>query len=378
MNDLSAFQTPARAGTFEPERIFPTAPKQQPQPQKKRVKLRDRLRAWEKGHRVRTRDRREERLGAAGRIHTRWEANGGAPHGERVAIYAHYSSTGRVSAMVLRQLAIYAAQGFEIVFVSMASSLGDGDWTRLKTICRAVIVRASFGRDFGAWRDVLSTDLVQPGQIQELLLVNDSVLGPIRPIEPLFERMRRAEGLWGLVNSDQNGAHLQTFFLLARGRPAVEATVAFFQGLVLSTDKQIVIANGELAFSAAIARRGVPVRALYGLRSIENAALADPRSRLETVLTLGAPDLIDYVCGHPEACAEDLIQRVRSAMAATPLNPTHQFGEVLVRAFDFPFLKTELLTVNPANMSVAATWRDLAPEEGPCSIDMIVEHLCQL
>ncbi len=275
-------------------------------------------------------------------------------------------------------LATYPAQGFAIVFVSMAASLGESDMERLKTLCRAVVVRSSFGRDFGAWRDILSTDWLRRDQVQELLLVNDSVLGPIRLVEPLFERMRRAEGLWGLVNSDQNGAHLQTFFLLARGRSAVDATFAFFRDMVLATDKEIVIANGELAFSSAIARRGVPVWALYGLRSIESAALAEARSRLETVLTLGNPGLTDYVDRHPEASPDDLNLRIRNVMAVTPVNPTHQFGEVLVRAFDFPFLKTELLNVNPTNMSIAATWPELVPEESPCSVDMIVEHLCQL
>jgi hypothetical protein len=360
-------------GGLEAEQIFPTAPK--PAPQKTRVKLRHRLRQWRELRRLLEADRREERLGVAGRNHTTWETNDGF-RGGRVAVYAHYASTGRVSAMVFKQLATYAALGFEIVFVSMCASLGEGDLAELKTRCRAVVVRSSFGRDFGAWHDILATDLVKREPLQELLLVNDSVLGPIRPMEPLFERMRCADGLWGLVNSDQNGSHLQTFFLLARGRAAIEATFNFFEGLALSTDKEAMVRNGELAFSSAVARRGVPVWALYGLRSIENAALADARSRLETVLVLGNPDIYEYVSLHPEASAGDLDVRIRSIMAFNPVNPTHQFGEVLVRAFDFPFIKTELLNVNPTNMAIASTWRELVTEDSPCSIDMIVEHLC--
>ena len=75
MNDLSAFQTPARAAAFEPERVFPTAPK--PQPPAKRRKFGDKLRELQERRRLRALDRRQERLGAAGRMHTRWEANGG-------------------------------------------------------------------------------------------------------------------------------------------------------------------------------------------------------------------------------------------------------------------------------------------------------------
>ena len=189
--------------------------------------------------------------------------------------------------MVQSQLATYAAQGFEVIFVSMCASLNGDDVARLQKICRAVVARRSFGRDFGAWRDILSTDLVKRGQIQELLLVNDSVLGPIRPMEPLFNRMRMAEGLWGLINSDQNGSHLQSFFLLSRGQAAVEAAFAFFDNLTLSSDKEIVISNGELSFSSSIARRGVPLWALYGLCQVEDVALSDRKTRLETILTLG-------------------------------------------------------------------------------------------
>ncbi len=95
MNDLPTFGAPLRAAAFEPERLFPIAPK--PQPQRRRVKLRDTLRAFQQDRRLRALDRREAQVGAAGRIHMRWEADADGPHGERVAIYAHYSSTGRIS-----------------------------------------------------------------------------------------------------------------------------------------------------------------------------------------------------------------------------------------------------------------------------------------
>jgi hypothetical protein len=275
--------------------------------------------------------------------------------------------------MVQSQIAAYAAEKFEVIFVSMCASL-DGDVGRLRKLCRGIVVRRSFGGDFGAWRDILASGLVKRESIRELLLINDSVLGPIRPIEPLFEWMRTADGLWGLINSDENGAHLQTFFLLARGRGAVEAVFDFLDSLVMSTDKEVVVKNGELSFSADIARRGIPVWALYGLRQVEDAALSDDRSRLETVLTLGHRDICDYVSQNPDVSAEDLNVRLRNVMVGSPVNPTHQFAEVLVRRFDFPFIKAELL-VNPSNMSIASTWRSLVAEESLCSVDMIVDHL---
>jgi hypothetical protein len=356
-----------------PERIYPTQAK--PVPKKKRFKLRD----LEPLIRRRIGERREVGLGAAGRIQARFDGEDvQSCTGERVAVYSHFSSTGRVSAMVQSQLEIYAAQGFEVIFVSMCASLRDEDIDRLRRLCRAVIVRRSFGRDFGAWRDVMRSDFVKIDRVRELLLVNDSVLGPIRPIEPLFEQMRSSEGVWGLINSDQNGSHLQTFFLLSRGREAVEAVFAFLEDIALSADKEIMIKNGELSFSTFIARRNVPVWSLYGLRQIEDAALKDKRKRLQTVLSLGHQGIYEYTNNNPEASDEDLNVRIRNVFISSPVNPTHQFGEILVREFDFPFIKTELLVVNPTNMPIASNWRSLIIDESRCSIDMIVEHLCLL
>jgi Rhamnan synthesis protein F len=375
VNDLAAPTTPARETSLEPERIFPTAPK--PLIEKKRVKLLRKLRQLPARYRQRSAEQREEGLGTAGRILARWAGNAaGRAGGERVAIYSHYASSGRVSAMVLFQLATYASQGFDIIFVSMCQSLREADIDKLKERCSAIVLRRSYGRDFGAWRDILSTDLVNRSRIQELLLLNDSVLGPIRPIAPVFERMRRADGLWGLVNSDQNGSHLQTFFLLARGAPAIEAVLGFFHCLVLSLDKEVVVQNGELSLSPGVARRGVPLWSLYGLRQIEEAMLKHPKTRLETVLSFGRPALIKTFRGILDCSDEDFEVRVRCALAANPVNPTHQFGELLVREFDFPFIKTELLLVNPTNMSIASTWRSLVADDGPCSVDMIIDHLC--
>jgi hypothetical protein len=373
LNNLASAKIAPRTAQLNPERIYPTQAK--PVRKRKRFKAPD-LVAW---IRRRILDRREGALGPSGRFAARIEGeNFTKLCGEAVAIYCHYSSTGRVSAMVRSQIATYAAQGFEVIFVSMCASLNEDDVGRLRKLCRAIVVRRSFGRDFGAWSDILSSDLIQRARIRELLLVNDSVLGPIRPMEFLFETIRTADGLWGLINSDQNGSHLQTFFLFSRGSAAVDAAFDFFDRLVLSTDKEIVVNNGELSFSSSIARRGVPLWSLYGLRQVEDAALSDRKSRLETVLTLGHMGLYGYVSRRADASDDDLNVRIRNVMAGSPVNPTHHFGEVLVRRFDFPFIKTELLVVNPINMSIASTWRSLVTEESPCSVDMIVDHLCLL
>ncbi|WP_294539542.1 rhamnan synthesis F family protein [uncultured Rhodoblastus sp.] len=310
--------------------------------------------------------------GSAARIKQRIEGRRQGD-GTKIAIYAHYASTGRVSEMVFTQIAIYVELGFEINFVTMSPKLLDADIVKLKMLCRTIILRRSFGRDFGAWRDVLRSEALDRRSIEELLLLNDSVLGPIRPLEPMFKVMRATEGLWGLTDSDQSGAHLQTYFLLVRGRAAVKAVVSFFDSLRLSSDKEETIRRGELQFSRRIANAGVPVFAFFGRRQVEAAALEDPLLCHEVAMSI---DSAFYV----ESDYNEEIRklRLRRGFITHNYNPTHQMAEVLVAKFGFPFIKTELIVVNPCNMTIAKKWSSFVKDDSPCSVEMITEHLCHL
>jgi lipopolysaccharide biosynthesis protein len=49
-----------------------------------------------------------------------------------------------------------------------------------------------------------------------VLLVNDSIYGPLAPLEPILARIDlEAADLWGATESWQTRYHLQSFFLAA-------------------------------------------------------------------------------------------------------------------------------------------------------------------
>ena len=152
LSDYISPKIEARIAQFVPERMYPTQAK--PLRKKKPFKLRD-LEPW---MRRRLLDRREDRLGASSRINARYAGeSAAAASDEKIAIYCHYSSTDRVSGMVQSQLATYAAEGFEVIFVSMCNSLSDDDiapeealprnrgapefWPRLWRLARRYVVR---------------------------------------------------------------------------------------------------------------------------------------------------------------------------------------------------------------------------------------------
>ena len=147
------------------------------------------------------------------------KACGPRPDATRIALYVHYSPGGQVSDMVRRQLSLLAGSGFSIVFISMAARIPDDDWKAVRALCALVVQRENFGRDFGAWHDLMPEVAGRWADIDELMLVNDSVLGPITALEPVIETMRA--GGDGSVRADRKppGRPASAKLHAARPRP---------------------------------------------------------------------------------------------------------------------------------------------------------------
>lgn len=279
-----------------------------------------------------------------------------------VGLYVHYSASGRISPMVRQQLAAYRAAGFAIVFISMAEAISAEDWAAAAADCALLVRRRNFALDFGAWHDLGPEVARRWPRAPELLLANDSVLGPIRPMAPVLAALRGGgEGLFGLTESRQGGVHLQSYLLLARGQPAVLDLLAFLRDLRLSVSKWLVVRRGELALARHMAARGHRVAALFSYRRLVAATLADPAER-------------GYLAGlHPRLSADPAA--AARQLWTWPLNPTSHFWQAIIRRQGFPFLKTELIRRNPGRLPEVAGWPALVGTDSPCPAAMLEEHL---
>ncbi len=277
---------------------------------------------------------------------------GSAPRqGRSVGLYLHWSGSGRVSAMVLRQLALWRAAGFDMVFVTNATPpAADWDAVAVETVLR--IRRRNVGRDFGAWRDAAALALDGQPAPEELLLANDSVLGPFLPLDPLVDTWRGGgEGLFGMTESWGGGPHLQSYALLARGAGAVAGLCAHLARQRDSRSKWRTVQGGEIGLTRAMLAEGHRCGALFGYARL--AAGLDAAERA----TFG-PRFGDA-----------------AAVLRYPLNPTHHLWRVLVERHGFPYLKTELVRRNPGHLPGVEQWRDVVP---PPMLGMIEEHLAML
>jgi hypothetical protein len=291
------------------------------------------------------------------------------PEATRIALYVHYSASGRISEMVCYQLETLRRLGFSIVFISMAAHIPQHDWQAVKRLCALVVQRQNSGRDFGAWRDLMPEVRRRWAIAEELMLANDSVLGPIRPLAPLVDTMRDGgNGLFGLTESLQGGPHLQSYMLLARGRAAVGDLMRFFQTLRISHSKWLLVQMGEIRMARWMRQRGHRVAAIFGYERLIRAALADPDERRRLAGSYARFRSLDQM---PDDRASELLHR-------WPLNPTHHLWHLLVTRFNCPFLKTELVLRNPGRLPGVANWASVIRPESPVPTSMLEAHMQSL
>lgn len=300
----------------------------------------------------------------------------------RLCLYAAWSPRSVVSDMVFAQLRAYRDAGFAVVFVSMSDLIAEADAARLRECCPVVIRRASRGRDFGAWAEALGLLGPETDGLDALLLTNDSVLGPIRPLAPFIAPCLAAPGLFGLTESLGGGSHLQSYFLLANGQGAVADAARFLRDLRLSFSKWIMVQRGELGLSRAMREKGHTVAAVLDHVTLEDTLVSEPE--LQTELSVMHPGLFRGIAPLPPARAGDpaLAERnrylLRRRLFGRPLNPGQHLATVLVRRFGFPFIKAEFVAANPALAPSAAEWRSLVTADSPVTVAMLEAHLAAL
>lgn len=139
-------------------------------------------------------------------IHT-W--TNGRPLGRKLVVFVHYDAAGEVQPYLLPYLQALHAHGFDTVFVTNSGKLTQPARALLEPLCAAILVRRNIGYDFGAMRDGLDYIDAKPEGTDMLLVLNDSVYGPLCDMAPLLEAIdfTRAD-VWGATESYQNRYHL--------------------------------------------------------------------------------------------------------------------------------------------------------------------------
>lgn len=147
--------------------------------------------------------------------------------GSRLLIYVVYDRRGEVEDYVpyaLRDLRRFCDR---ILVISNGPLTADGRRI-LEQVADEVIERENRGFDIWGYKHGLDHEADSIGEFDEVILANDTWFGPVRPFDPVFERMDRQElHFWGMTDHvrvepnpftlrDYLAYHLQSYWLVAR------------------------------------------------------------------------------------------------------------------------------------------------------------------
>ncbi len=182
-----------------------------------------------------------------------------AANAPRVALIAHHDPASRLSPSTHALAGALDAAGWVPVVVS--TSPGVPDPRRLPPSA-ILITRPNLGYDFGSWATALHLlPAVRDGA--EVILTNDSMVGPFAPLGPLLDRAGAAE-VWAVTSSLQLAPHLQSYFLrFAPGVLAHPELERFFDGVRHLTNKVAIVRRYELGLTHAVRRAGLTSAAGY-------------------------------------------------------------------------------------------------------------------
>ena len=193
-----------------------------------------------------------------------------------LVVMAHYDAFGSVAPHALRQMEAWQEVADRLLVVSTTDFTDPEAVTAIEK--RAELLRReNYGYDFYSYKVGLdgAGDL---GGYDNVVICNDSYVGPVIPWSRVFDGMReRAVDAWGLTETMRRTRHVQSYFYVFR--PWVvrsQAFTGFWRAMQPISDRMQVIKRYELGLSTALLDAGFEIGA-YLQETEEDRRLARAR-----------------------------------------------------------------------------------------------------
>ena len=193
----------------------------------------------------------------------------------KIALYASYQTGEEIPGYVRYALAHLAKTDFKVVLLTNERTLSQDSYEFLADNDIELFLTQNHGFDFGMWKRYLHMQAISnsvngsvnepntAGNIERLLLINDSVVYYQDKFEEYFERAEKSPADVGsLTSNDEFAPHLQSFFLYMK--PA--ALGVFFMHLFETPEQENfydVTRRLEVALSEKFAEADVKMESLY-------------------------------------------------------------------------------------------------------------------
>jgi lipopolysaccharide biosynthesis protein len=196
------------------------------------------------------------------------------PRCRTLVLFAHFDPHGIVDPYVAYYLNALHGLGATIVFVSGSPTLTPESVAGIRAFCAGIYTRHTLSLDFGSWH-LAWCILRQRGwsldHFDRFVIANDSVFGPLFPIEEMWSSFHDAD-MYGAIENSQMIPHLQSFFLTwdlnARTRPFLNEFWNNFQYVV---HKTTLIWRYEVGLSKHARQAGLRIKPFVSAATIRTA-----------------------------------------------------------------------------------------------------------
>ncbi|MFV0495914.1 rhamnan synthesis F family protein [Mycobacterium sp.] len=208
------------------------------------------------------------------------------PAGRRtLVLFAHFDPQGIVDPYVVYYLKALHKLGATIIFVSGSPSLTPESVAPIRELCAGVYTRETLSLDFGSWHlawAIMADRGWSLEQFDRMVIANDSVYGPLFPLEEMWDSFHGAD-MYGAIESREQVSHLQSFFLAwdlnERSRAFLND---FWNDFHYVVDKQALIRRYEIGLTRRARRAGLSTKAYISTAAIMETYARSPEHQWAT------------------------------------------------------------------------------------------------
>jgi lipopolysaccharide biosynthesis protein len=186
--------------------------------------------------------------------------SGSVTTARKVAVFAHYSSRVEISPSDAYLIECLRSAGYSVIVSSTCTNdptEHEQLWGQWSGKIDGLLTRPNFGFDFASWSAALMYLRLDELEIEQLVLVNNSIYGPVAPLEPILEDLFSRGDLFGFTGSREFSPHLQSYFLgFNRTVIANPCFKQFWRSSIDSRSKWSTIIHRELTWGRFFVKHG--------------------------------------------------------------------------------------------------------------------------
>ncbi len=206
------------------------------------------------------------------------------------AVVAHWSESEKLSDSLVFYLTELSRQGFEVILVSSSTSTLPLTVSEKLKSKLTIIRKPNLGYDFGSWSIAVEAFPVLTAK-NEIILTNDSLIGPLAPLDQIVEKLRASKfDITSVTDNLQLQYHLQSYLLHFKSGNFANSNIQnFLANVSHHSTKNEVILKYELGLTRVAQLSGLYVGSIFPWNLVVTPGKNPSMHGWERLLELGFP-----------------------------------------------------------------------------------------